>query len=257
MIGRYLSLMAVLAALRLAGRLARAAAIALLIVAAAPVSLVAALAVTLAWLGGWPPRRLYRAALACLPMVAVWLVAVAIAAPSVPHAAAAPYQAWLAAWHQLASGSAALAATTIAPVAIPLGLAVGGLIWSRRIYAMETGTGGIFPTSPAAFQARQWRRQVRTARARIAAPGSVPLLSRRGAIVAGAVIRSAGHSTADLAMIPYQRLRSHQVVIGTTGTGKTTLLLRLWAGFLAQRRSKSVVLPVPVVPMTTWWDLSR
>ena len=106
MIGRYLSLMAVLAALRLAGRLARAGAIALLIVAAAPVSLVAALAVTLAWLGGWPPRRLYRAALACLPMVAVWLVAVAIAAPSVPHAAAAPYQAWLAAWHQLASGCA-------------------------------------------------------------------------------------------------------------------------------------------------------
>jgi hypothetical protein len=233
-IGRYLSLMAVLAALRLVGRLARAAAIALLIVAAAPVSLVAALAVTLAWLGGWPPRRLYRAALACLPMVAVWLVAVAIAGRSVPHAAAAPYRAWLAAWHQLAAGSAALAATTIAPVAIPLGLAVGGLIWSRRIYAMETGTGGIFPTSPAAFQARQWRRQVRTARARIAAPGSVPLLSGRGAIVAGAVIRWAGHPTADLAMIPYQRLRSHQVVIGTTGTGKTTLLLRLWAGFLAR-----------------------
>src|SRR5690348_407308 len=233
-IGRYLSLMAVLAALRLVGRLARAAAIVLLTVAAAPVSLVAALAVTLAWLGGWPPRRLYRAALACLPMVAVWLVAVGIAGRSAAHAAAAPYQAWPAAWHQLAAGSAALAATTIAPVAIPLGLAVGGLIWSRRIYAMETGTGGIFPTSPAAFQARQWRRQVRTARARIAAPGAVPLLSRRGAIVAGAVIRSAGHRTAGLAMIPYQRLRSHQVIIGTTGTGKTTLLLRLWAGFLAR-----------------------
>ena len=28
-------------------------------------------------------------------------------------------------------------------------------------------------------------------------------------------------------------MRSHQVVIGTTGTGKTTLLLRLWAGFMA------------------------
>jgi hypothetical protein len=233
-IGRYLGLMAMLAALRLAGRLARAAAIVLLIVAAAPVSLVAALAVTLAWLGGWPPRRLYRAALACLPMVAVWVVAVAIASRSVPHAAAAPYQAWLAAWHQLVAGSAALAATTIAPAAIPLGLAVGGLIWSRRIYAMDTGTGGIFPTSPAAFQARQWRHQVRTARARIAAPGSVPLLSRRGAIVAGAVIRSAGHRTPELAMIPYQRLRSHQVIIGTTGTGKTTLLLRLWAGFMAR-----------------------
>ena len=97
MIRRYLGLMAVLAALRLTGRLARGAAIVLLVVAAAPVSLVAAVGAALAWLGGWPPRRLYQAALACLPMVAVWLVAVAIASRSVPHAAAAPYQAWLAA----------------------------------------------------------------------------------------------------------------------------------------------------------------
>jgi hypothetical protein len=28
-------------------------------------------------------------------------------------------------------------------------------------------------------------------------------------------------------------MRSHQVVVGTTGTGKTTLLLRLWTGFMA------------------------
>ncbi len=234
MIRRYLGLMALLAVLRTAARLARIALAAALVVAAAPVSLVAALAVTLAWRGGWPPRRLYRAALACLPMVAVWLVAVAVTSRSAWQAAAAPYHAWLSSWHQLGEGSAALAATTIAPAAIPLGLAVGGLAWSRRTYAMETGTGGIFPTSPAAFQARQWRHQVRTARARTAAPGSVPLVSRRGAIVAGAVIRASGHRAADLAMIPYQRLRSHQVVIGTTGTGKTTLLLRLWAGFLTR-----------------------
>jgi len=99
---------------------------------------------------------------------------------------------------------------------------------------METQAGGWSPTAPAAFQARQWRRQVRTARARIAAPGSVPLLSHNGAVVAGAVIRAVGHPEQDVAMIPYQRLRSHQVIVGTTGTGKTTLLLRLWAGFLAR-----------------------
>jgi hypothetical protein len=150
--------------------------------------------------------------------------------------AIAPQEAWLAAWHQAAAGSVALAVALIAPTAIPVGLAVGGLAWSRRIYAMETGTGGLFPTAPAAFGARQWRRQVRTARARIAAPGSVPLLSRNGAVVAGAVIRAVGHPGRDLAMIPYQRLRSHQVIIGTTGTGKTTLLLRLWAGFLTRGR---------------------
>jgi len=233
-IRRYLSLLAVLAVLRAAGRLARVAAVAVLVVAAAPVSLVAAVAVTAAWRGGWPPRRLYRAALACLPMVAVWLIAVAATTRSARQAAAAPYQAWLASWHQVAAGSVALAAVLIAPAAIPLGLAVAGVAWSRRIYTMETGTGGLFPTSPAAFRARQWRHQVRTARARIAAPGSVPLLSRHGDVVAGAVIRADGHRAAGVATVPYQRLRSHQVVIGTTGTGKTTLLLRLWAGFCAR-----------------------
>ena len=234
MIGRYLGLRALRAVLRGAARVARFVLAAVLVVAAAPVSLVAAVAVTLAWLRGWPPRRLYGAALACLPMVAVWLVAVAVAGRSAGQAAAAPYHAWLSAWHQAGAGAVALGAIIVAPAAIPLGLAVGGLVWSRRLYTMETGTGGIFPTSPAAFQARQWRRQVRTARARIAAPGSVPLVSRRGAVVAGAVIRAAGHPAGDLAAVPYQRLRSHQVVIGTTGTGKTTLLLRLWAGFLAR-----------------------
>jgi hypothetical protein len=79
---------------------------------------------------------------------------------------------------------------------------------------------------------------VRAARALIAAPGSLPLLSRGGHVVAGATIRavrpSAGeHGTGRAASLPYERLRSHQVVIGSTGTGKTTLLLRLWAGFTA------------------------
>ena len=234
MIRRTLGLLAVLAILRAVGRLARLAAIAVLVVAAAPVCLVAAGATTLAWLRGWPPRRLYRAALWCLPMVAVWLAAIAVTTRSWWQVAAAPYLAWLSAWHHMAAGSPALAAAIIAPVAIPLGLAAGGLAWSRRIYSMETQAGGWSPTAPAAFQARQWRRQVRTARARIAAPGSVPLLSHNGAVVAGAVIRAVGHPEQDVAMIPYQRLRSHQVIVGTTGTGKTTLLLRLWAGFLAR-----------------------
>jgi hypothetical protein len=234
MIRRYLGLLALLAVIRLLARLVTWAAVALLVVAAAPVSLVAAYAMALAWLAGWPPRVLYRSALWCLPMVAAWAAATAATARSWQQVAAAPYLAWLAMWHSAAAGSAALAVVTIAPVAIPLGLVVGGLAWSRRIYSMETGTGGLSPTAPAAFDQRQWRHQVRTARARIAAPGSVPLLSRNGAIVAGAVIRAIGHRAPPLAAIPYQRLRSHQVVIGTTGTGKTTLLLRLWAGFLAR-----------------------
>src|SRR6266550_536916 len=212
---------AVLAAGRLLGLAMAGAAGAALVVAAAPVSLVTAAAVTMAWAAGWPPRRLYRAALWCLPMLAVWLAAAAAAAQSWWQVAAAPYRAWLAMWHLATAGSVLLAAVTIAPVAVPLGLLVGALAWSRRILAMQTGTGGLTPRAPAAFDRRQWRHQVRSARARIAAPGAVPLLSRDGAIVAGAVIRAVGHASPPLAAIPYQRLRSHQVVIGTTGTGKT------------------------------------
>ena len=234
MIRRYLGLLALRKAVRLLARLAAVVAVAALAVAAAPVSLVAACSATVAWSAGWPPRRLYQAALWCLPMLAVWAVATAAAAQSWWQLAAAPYLAWLAMWRLAAAGSVLLAALTIAPLAIPLGLVVGGLAWSRRIHAMRTGTGGLSPASGAAFDRRQWRHQVRSARARIAAPGAVPLLSRGGNIVAGAVIRADGHPASLLAAVPYQRLRSHQVVIGTTGTGKTTLLLRLWAGFLAR-----------------------
>jgi hypothetical protein len=233
-IRRHLALLAVLKVFRLLGRLAAVAAVAAVAVAAAPVTLVAAGAAAVAWLAGWPPRRLYHAALWCLPMVAVWLAATAAAARSWRQVAAGPYLAWLAMWHLATAARVAEAAVTIAPLAVPLGLVVGGLAWSRRIYAMRTGTGGLSPAAPVAFDRRQWRHQVRSARARIAAPGAVPLLARDGSIVAGAVIRTAGHSGSPLAAIPYQRLRSHQVVIGTTGTGKTTLLLRLWAGFLAR-----------------------
>jgi hypothetical protein len=234
-ISRYLTLLALRGLVRLAGRLIRLAAVVAVLVAAAPVSLVAGYAAALAWLLGWPPRRLYTGALWCLPMVAVWLVSVAVRARSAALIAVltAPYHAWLAMWHLGAAGSVAAAAITIAPAAIPLGLLAGGLAWSYRIYAMQTGTGGLGPDAPVTFDARQWRRQVRTARATIAAPGSVPLLTPGGDVVPGAVIRAVGHPQRPVALLPYRRLRSHQVVIGTTGTGKTTLLLRLWAGFMA------------------------
>ena len=230
MIRRHLGL----AALRLLARVSLLLAGLAILLAAAPVSLVAAGALAAAWLAGWPPARLYRAALWCLPLVAVRLAATAAATGSLARAATVPYVAWLAMWHDLAAGSVVPAAVTIAPLAVPLGLLAGGLAWSRRMQAMRTGAGGLSPTAPAAFDQRQWRHQVRAAQARIAAPGAVPLLSRSGEVVAGAVIRTTGHRAAVLATLPYQRLRSHQVVIGTTGTGKTTLLLRLWAGFLAR-----------------------
>jgi hypothetical protein len=60
------------------------------------------------------------------------------------------------------------------------------------------------------------------------------LLLHDGSVVAGATIRTVRHPARPLAVLPYPRLRSHQVVLGTTGTGKTTLLLRLWAGFMTR-----------------------
>ena len=215
-----------------------------LAVAVAPVTLTAAVASAVAWLAGWPPRRLYGAAAWCLPMVAAWLVAIAAGMGGLPagmtggpawlRGVAAPYRAWLAMWRLAAHGHLGTAAITIAPIAIPLGLAAGGLAWAYRIFAMDTGAGGRSPAAPVAFDLRQWRRQVRTAKARIAAPGAIGLRAGDGAVVIGATIRTVRHPARPIAAIPYARLRSHQVVIGTTGTGKTTLLLRLWAGFMAE-----------------------
>ena len=236
MIRRSLSLLAAFAAVRLLARLAWLAMAAAVAVAAAPVTVAAAGGLALAWLRGWPPRTLYRCALCCLPMVAVWLAATAATTGSWRAVAAAAPAAWLAMWHQLAAGSVALAAVIAAPAAVPLGLLAAGLAWSRRIAAMSAGAAGRSPGAAVTFDRRQWRHQVRSARARIAAPGAVPLVQASGGVVAGAVIRAIGHPARPLAVLPYRRLRSHQVVIGTTGTGKTTLLLRLWAAFLARGR---------------------
>jgi hypothetical protein len=214
-------------------RLLRAVAAAALIIVALPVSVVAGCAAAAAWLGGWPPGRLYRAALWCAPMIAVWLAGTAVAARSVGGVAQAPYLAWLAMWHRGVMGEYPQAAAAIAPPAIPAGLAAGGLAWAYRIRSLETGSGGLAPDSAVSFDQRQWRHQARTARARIAAPGAVPLTGRSDGVVVGGVIRTVGHPAGRMATIPYARMRSHQVVVGTTGTGKTTLLLRLWAGFMA------------------------
>jgi hypothetical protein len=204
-----------------------------LLVAAAPVTVVAAASVVAAWLGGWPPGRLYRAAAWCLPMVAAWLAGTAVTAGAALPVATAPYLAWLAMWRAGAAGHYLTAAVLIAPPAIPLGLVAAGFGWAARIRAMASGAGGRSPAAAAVFDRRQWRHQARAARARLAAPGAVPLTTRSGEIVAGAVIRAIGHPARDLARLPYQRMRSHQVVLGSSGTGKTTLLLRLWAAFTA------------------------
>lgn len=229
MISRWLSLLAAQLIFKAIVRAATALLVTAAAVAAAPVSLVAIGAYVAAWSRGWLPRQLMIAAAWCVPMVAVWLAASASAGLTV----ALPYHAWLSFWHLVRTGTLLRAGATIAPEAIPLGLIAGGLAWSYRIRSLRAGAGGLSPAAAVAFDQRQWRHQARAARARVAAPGSVPLTTRDDLLVTGAVIRTVGHRAGALAAIGYPRMRSHQVVIGSTGTGKTTLLLRLWAGFMA------------------------
>ena len=258
-------------------RLVQAAVVLAVAVLLAPVTAVAACAFWYGWWRGAPPRRVGLAAAWCAPMVVAWLIAVvawparaggAAAGTGYPagagtgglwlRAVAAPYRAFSAMWQLAGHGHLAAAAIAAAPPAIPLGIAAGALGWAYRRLRMRSGAGGLTPESPGAFDRRQWRHQVRAAQALISAPGSLPLLSRRGDVVTGAVIRavgpgagqhgagqhsagqhSAGHRGAGQSVaIPYERLRAHQVVIGSTGTGKTTLLLRLWAGFMAAGLSR-------------------
>jgi hypothetical protein len=202
-------------------------------IAAAPVTLVAFGAFATAWSRGWPPRRLLLAAAWCAPMVLAWLAAGAASGAGLSGVATLPYHAWVTFWQLARAGSVLDAAVVVAPAAIPLGLLGGALAWTYRIRSLRAGAGGLSPGSAVAFDQRQWRHQVRSARARIAVPGSVPIITPKGAVAVGAVIRSVSHRTGPIAEVGSDRMRSHQVVVGTTGTGKTTLLLRLWAGFMA------------------------
>ena len=209
---------------RIPSRAARAVGVVLLSVALAPITVVAAIGVALAWRHGWQPGRLYRAAIWCIPMLVVWLTATLIA--SHPLAAS---------WHEPLTAvqhrNYLAVAVFVIPAAVPFGLLAGGWAWSMRLASMAARAGGRSPAAAVSFDLRQWRHQVRSARARIAGP--VPLLMANGDVVTGGVIRAVGHSDHALARLPASRLRAHQIVLGGTGTGKTTLLLRLWAGFMA------------------------
>ena len=159
--------------------------------AAAPVTLVAVASAGVAWLRGWPPARLRRTAVWALPMTGVYLAGRAVQARTWQALALAPVHDYLAAWHAVAAGLVVTAFVLVAPVAVPAGLAAAGGVWAWRIYALDTGLSGKTATAPVVFDARQWKRQARTARARITAPGVVPLADRHGRVVMGATSTNA------------------------------------------------------------------
>ena len=214
----YIQFRALVWLLRMTGRLLLFAAVAAVLVAAAPVTLVAAVGLAGAWLRGWPPARLRRAAAWALPMTAVYLAGRAVQARTWQAFALAPVHDYLAGWHAVAAGRVVTAFVLVAPVAVPAGLAAASGLWAWRIYALDTGLSGKTASAPVIFDARQWRRQARAARARITAPGTVPLADRHGRVVMGATIRAVGHRWRPVLAVPYQAMGRHQVIIGASGS---------------------------------------
>ena len=159
--------------------------LATIVIAAWPVTLVAAAGYAAAWLRGWPPARLYRTAAWALAASGAWLAALEVRTPGWRPALLAPGQAWARGWDHLAAAGLGREFLLLAPVALAGGLALGGLLWAWRIYAITTGLGGITASAPIIFDARQWNRQARTALGLTKAPGAVPLLARGGNIPVG------------------------------------------------------------------------
>jgi hypothetical protein len=213
-------------AFRLAGWLLLAAAA----VAAWPVTLVAAAGYGAAWLRGWPPARLYRTAAWALPVTVAWLAALEMAEPGC-LAARYPGRVWGAGWDQLTTAGLVRTFALLAAIVIPAGLALAGLIWAWRIYAISSGLGGIMASASMTFDARQWKRQIRTATGLTKAPGAVPLLARGGQIPVGGTIRAIGHRWHAVLRLPASSCARHMVIVGATGSGKTNLMIRLWAGW--------------------------
>jgi hypothetical protein len=216
--------------LRKAFKLARWLIVAAAAVAAWPVTVVAGTGYAAAWLRGWPPARVYRAAAWALIVTAAWLAALEASDPGF-LATREPGRAWGMGWDQFTVAGLARTFALLAPVAVPAGLALAGLIWAWRIYAITTGLGGVRASAPIAFDRRQWRRQIRTAKGLTNAPGAVPLLARGGQIPVGGTIRAIGHRWHPVLALPAAACARHMVIVGATGSGKTNLMIRLWAGW--------------------------
>jgi hypothetical protein len=199
-------------------------------IAAWPVVIVTGTGYTAAWLRGWPPVRLYRTAAWALAVTAIWLVALEVRTPGW-WVARMPGRTWARGWDQLVAVDLARVFALLAPVTLPAGLALAGLVWAWRNYAITAGIGGWMASAPITFDMRQWKRQVRTAKGLTRAPGAVPLIAGKGKIPVGGTIRAIGHRWRPVFTLPATACARHMVIVGATGSGKTNLMMRLWAGW--------------------------
>jgi hypothetical protein len=199
-------------------------------VATWPVTVVAGAGYLAAWLRGWPPVRLYRAAAWALPVTAAWLAYLEARVPGF-LAARDPGRTWAGGWDQLTIAHLAGVFAALAPVTLPAGLALAGMVWAWRNYAVTAGLAGVMASASITFDARQWNRQVRTALGLTRAPGAVPLLTRGNRIPVGGTIRAIGHPWHPVFTLDAGACARHMVIVGSTGSGKTNLMIRLWAGW--------------------------
>ena len=199
-------------------------------VATWPVTVVAGTGYLAAWLRGWPPVRLYRAAAWALPVTAAWLAYLEARVPGF-LAARDPGRTWAGGWDQLTIAHLAGVFAALAPVTLPAGLALAGMVWAWRNYAVTAGLAGVMASASITFDARQWNRQVRTALGLTRAPGAVPLLTRGNRIPVGGTIRAIGHPWHPVFTLDAGACARHMVIVGSTGSGKTNLMIRLWAGW--------------------------
>ena len=214
-------------AFKAAGRLLLAA----LAIAVWPLTVMTAIGYAAAWLRGWPPARLYRAAAASLALTAVYLLAGAARQRGWRAVALAPVRDWAHGWDHTTAGLAYRTFLMLVPITVPAGFALAALLWAWRIYAITSGIGGRMASAPITFDARQWKRQVRAAKGRTAAPGAVPLLGAGRRIPVGGTIRTVGHRWRPVFTVPFSACARHMVIVGATGCGKTNLMIRLWAGW--------------------------
>jgi hypothetical protein len=189
------------------------------VLAAWPVTVAAAAECAAAWLRGWPPARLYRTAAWALAASGAWLAAVEVRTPGWRPALGTPFRAWAHGWDHLAAAGLGQAFLLLAPVALAGGLALGGLLWAWRIYAITTGLGGITASAPIIFDARQCNRQARTALGLTKAPGAVPLLARGGNIPVGGTICAIGHKWNPVLAVPAASCARPMVIVGCGPAG--------------------------------------
>ena len=127
--------------------------------------------------------------------------------PGWRSAALVPGRVWGHGFHHLGGAGLANTLALLVPVAIPAGLALAGLAWAWRTYAVTAGVGGWTASAPIIFDTRQWKRQVRTAKGLNKAPGAVPLLARGGRIPVGGTIRHIGHDWRPVFSLPAAAMR--------------------------------------------------